>query len=201
VKINSTLLVLLASLCATALRAQTTAAPLITLGTRSYQMPTSTTITDSTPGASILWCYAASGTCTPNTSYTAAIYLNPASTETICANATASGYSASPTVCNDYTRAEPQTATPSITLGSGTYAMPHARPSQTPPPAHRFCGAVSGQEPAPRTRHMRLQFVWSRYRPRRFARTLRPPRTRPAAPHAILTPRATRSGLSTLTAR
>jgi hypothetical protein len=123
VKINSTLLVLLASLCATALRAQTTAAPVITLGTGSYQMPTSTTITDSTPGASILWCYTASGTCTPNTSYTAAIYLNPASTETICANATASGC-ASPTVCNDYTRAEPQTATPSIALGSGTYAMP-----------------------------------------------------------------------------
>jgi Chitobiase/beta-hexosaminidase C-terminal domain len=118
------LLLLLASLGATALRAQTTAPPVITLATGSYQMPTSTTITDSTLGASILWCYAASGTCTPNMSYTAAIYLNPASTETICANATASGYSASSPVCNDYTRAEPLTATPSITLGSGTYAMP-----------------------------------------------------------------------------
>ena len=118
------LLVLLASLGATALRAQTTANPVITLATGSYQMPTSTTITDSTLGASILWCYAASGGCTPNMSYTAAIYLDPASTETICANATASGYSESSTVCNDYTRAEPQTATPSITLGSGTYAMP-----------------------------------------------------------------------------
>lgn len=123
-KIISTLLVLLASLGATALRAQTTANPVITLATGSYQMPTSTTITDSTPGTSILWSYAASGTCAPNTSYTAAIYLNPASTETICANATSSGSSVSPTVCNDYTRAEPLTATPSITLGSGTYAMP-----------------------------------------------------------------------------
>ena len=120
----SLLLVLLASWGATALRAQTTVNPVITLATGSYQMPTSTTITDSTSGASILWCYAASGDCIPNTSYTAAIYLDPASTETICANATASGSSASSTVCNEYTRAEPQTATPSMTLGSGAYAMP-----------------------------------------------------------------------------
>lgn len=118
------LLVLLAALGTTALRAQTTATPVITLASGSYQMPTSTTITDSTSGASILWCYAASGTCTPNTSYTAAIYLNPASTETICANATAPGYSASSTACNDYTKVLPPTATPSITLGSGTYAIP-----------------------------------------------------------------------------
>jgi hypothetical protein len=43
--------------------------PVITLASGSYQMPTSTAITDSTPGASIIWCYAGSGTCTPNTSY------------------------------------------------------------------------------------------------------------------------------------
>jgi hypothetical protein len=123
-KIFSTLLVLLASLGATALRAQTTATPVITLASGSYAMPTSTTITDSTSGASILWCYVATGSCTPGTAYTASIYLNPASTETICANATASGYSGSSTVCHEYTRAEAQTATPSITLASGTYAMP-----------------------------------------------------------------------------
>lgn len=115
---------LLASLGATALRAQTTATPVITLASGTYAMPTSTTITDSTTGSSILWCYVATGTCTPGTAYTAAIYLNPATTETICANATASGYSGSATVCNEYTRAEAQTSTPSITLGSGTYAMP-----------------------------------------------------------------------------
>jgi hypothetical protein len=123
-KKNSMLLVLIASLSATALHAQTTATPVITLASGSYTFPSSTTITDSTSGASILWCYVASGSCTPNTSYTAAIYLNPATTETICANATASGDSVSSTVCHEYTRADAQTATPSITLASGMYAMP-----------------------------------------------------------------------------
>ena len=120
----SLLLLLLATLGATALRAQTTANPVITLASGTYQFPSSTTITDATTGASILWCYAASGTCTPSTAYTAAIYLDPASTEVICASATASGDSVSATVCNDYVAALPPTATPSITLGSGTYAMP-----------------------------------------------------------------------------
>ena len=121
-KTFSMLLVLFASLGTTVLRAQTTATPVITLASGSYAMPTSTTITDSTSGASILWCYVASGTCTPTTSYTATIYVDPATAETICAKATASGHSASSTACNTYTRA--QTATPTITLGSGTYAMP-----------------------------------------------------------------------------
>jgi RHS repeat-associated protein len=102
-KITPTLLILLASLGATALRAQTTATPVITLATGTYIMPTSTTITDSTSGASILWCYISSGTCTPATSYTASIYVDPASAETICANASATGYSVSSTVCNTYT--------------------------------------------------------------------------------------------------
>ncbi len=108
---------MLASFGATALRAQATATPVITLATGTYAMPTSTTITDSTSGASILWCYIASGTCTPATAYTAAIYLDPASAETICANATASGYSASSTVCNTYTNSGFQTAQ---VTGSGT---------------------------------------------------------------------------------
>ena len=99
---------ILASLGATALYAQT-AAPAITLATGTYTMPTSTTITDSTSGASISWCYIASGTCTPLTAYTAAIYLDPTSTETICANATASS-STSSAVCQTYTNGGSQTA-------------------------------------------------------------------------------------------
>jgi len=124
-RIITALLILLASLSATALRAQTTATPVITLATVTYTMPTSTTITDSTSGASILWCYIASGTCTPATSYTAAVYLDPTTSETICANATVSGYSVSPNVCHTYTNSGSQvTAAPVITLATGTYAMP-----------------------------------------------------------------------------
>jgi hypothetical protein len=87
-------------------------------------MPTNTTITDSTPGASIKWCYTGSGTCTPATAYSGTIYINPATKETICANATASGDSTSATACNYYTKATGQTATPVITLPTGTYTMP-----------------------------------------------------------------------------
>jgi hypothetical protein len=110
--------------CATVSRADTTATPAITLATGTYAMPTSTTITDATPGAAIAWCYTATGTCTPATPYTASIYLNPATEETICANATAPGYATSATVCNSYTAAVAATATPVITLGSGTYVNP-----------------------------------------------------------------------------
>lgn len=46
----SMLLVLLAALGATVLRAQTTTTPVITLASGSYQFPTSTTIIDSTTG-------------------------------------------------------------------------------------------------------------------------------------------------------
>src|SRR6202453_1002181 len=97
------LLMLLTFLGATACRALTTATPSITLATGSYVMPTSTTITDSTSGASIEWCYVNSGACTPATSYTGSIYVDPTSTETICAYATASEYTQSSTVCNYYT--------------------------------------------------------------------------------------------------
>lgn len=124
-KIASACLVLFTSIgCATVSRADTTATPVITLATGTYAMPTSTTITDSTPGASIVWCYTGTGTCTPATAYTGSIYVNPATTETICANATASGDSTSATVCSYYTAAPPPTATPVITLASGTYVNP-----------------------------------------------------------------------------
>jgi len=42
----------------------TTATPVFTLATGAYIMPQSTTITDATTGATILWCHAASGACT-----------------------------------------------------------------------------------------------------------------------------------------
>jgi hypothetical protein len=109
---------------ATVSRAQVTATPVITLATGTYAMPTSTTITDATPAASIDWCYIGTGACTPATPYTASIYIDPSSTETICANATASGDTSSATVCNTYTAKPPQTATPVITLASGTYVNP-----------------------------------------------------------------------------
>jgi len=125
VKIISACLVLLPFIgFATVSRAQATATPAITLATGTYLMPTSTTITDSTPAASIEWCYTGTGTCAPATTYTASIYLDPATTETICANATASGDTPSATVCNSYTAKPPNTANPVITLGSGTYVNP-----------------------------------------------------------------------------
>lgn len=123
-KIVSMFLMLIVSMGATALRAATTATPVITLATGTYVMPTSTTITDSTSGASIKWCYTGTGTCTPSTAYSGSIYISPASTETICANATASGYTVSATACNYYTKATGQTATPAISLPTGTYVMP-----------------------------------------------------------------------------
>ncbi|HEX4065634.1 MAG TPA: chitobiase/beta-hexosaminidase C-terminal domain-containing protein [Acidobacteriaceae bacterium] len=106
-------------------QAQTAATPGISLGTGTYAMPQSTTITDGTAGASILWCYTGVGACTPATAYTGAIYVDPTTTETICANATASGYAQSATACAYYTNAgEMPAATPAITPASGTYTMP-----------------------------------------------------------------------------
>ena len=124
-KIVSACFVLLASLgCAITSRADTTAPPVITLATGTYVMPTSTTITDSTPGAAIAWCYTGTGTCVPATPYSGSIYVNPATTESICANATAPGDTTSSTVCAYYTAQPPNTATPVITLASGTYVNP-----------------------------------------------------------------------------
>jgi sugar lactone lactonase YvrE len=83
-----------------------TAVPTITLATGAYAMPVSTTITDSTSGANILWCSVSSGTCAPATSYTAAISIDPTTTETICANATDSGHVQSATACHTYTNSK-----------------------------------------------------------------------------------------------
>ena len=103
-KIVSACLVLLTAIgCATVSRADTTATPVITLATGTYAMPTSTTITDSTAGASIEWCYTGTGTCAPAAAYTGSVYVNPATTETICANATAPGDTLSATTCAYYT--------------------------------------------------------------------------------------------------
>lgn len=124
-KIISACLVLFTFMvCATVGRAQVTATPVITLATGTYAMPTSTTITDATPGAAIAWCYTGTGTCTPATAYTGSIYVDPATTETICANATASPDTTSATTCAFYTAAPAPTAVPVITLGSGTYVNP-----------------------------------------------------------------------------
>ncbi|HTV16064.1 MAG TPA: chitobiase/beta-hexosaminidase C-terminal domain-containing protein [Acidobacteriaceae bacterium] len=100
----------------------TAATPAIALATGTYGMPQSTSISDSTGGASIEWCYTGAGTCTPNTAYSGSIYVDPATTETICADATASGYQASAARCNYYTTAT--AATPAISLATGTYTMP-----------------------------------------------------------------------------
>lgn len=87
------------------LYAQTTATPTISLGSGPYAWPQYTILTDGTAGASIKWCNVTSGTCTPSTTYANThIYLNPSSnTETICANAMATGYSQSARTCNYYT--------------------------------------------------------------------------------------------------
>jgi hypothetical protein len=123
-KLPQLLILLLIGLSgAIASQGQTTATPVISLASGSYVMPQNTTISDGTSGASILWCYVTTGTCTPSTSYTTTIYVDPATTETICANAQASGDTKSATVCNSYTN-ETQTATPVISLASGSYPMP-----------------------------------------------------------------------------
>jgi hypothetical protein len=119
----STVLLLFGLLGVTAAHATATATPSISPAAGSYVMPQNVTITDSTSWASIKWCYVTTGTCTPSTTYSDPIYMDPASTETICANATASGYTQSSTACNSYTS---RTATPVISLASGTYVMPQS---------------------------------------------------------------------------
>ena len=81
--------------------------PTFSLATGSYAMPESTTITAST--SPILWCYTpttATSTCTPTTAYTGPIYIDPATTETICAKTATSA-----SVCNTYTKQTAATAT------------------------------------------------------------------------------------------
>ena len=132
--------------CLTAAHAQTTATPVITLATGTYTMPRSTTITDATSGASILWCYTGTGTCTPATAYTGSIYVDPATTETICADATAPGDTVSATACNDYRNATAVTVPPVITLPTGTYKMPQSTTitDSTSGAAILWCSAATG---------------------------------------------------------
>jgi Chitobiase/beta-hexosaminidase C-terminal domain/Bacterial Ig-like domain (group 2) len=101
---------------------QTTATPSITLASGAYTMPQSTTITDATAGAAILWCYTPSGSCAPGTAYTGSIFINPASAETICANAKAASDAQSATICATYTTGTSTTATaPTLSLAAGSY--------------------------------------------------------------------------------
>jgi acid phosphatase len=77
------------------------ATPTFSLPGGTYTMPQFTTITAA--ASPILWCYTpttATTSCVPATTYTGKIYINPATTEALCA-ATAGG----PTVCNTYVRA------------------------------------------------------------------------------------------------
>ena len=111
-------------LCAITAGAQTTATPVFTLPAGTYSMPQSTTITDSTAGAVILWCYNVSSSCTPATSYSGSIYINPPSTVELCSNATASGHPQSATACALYTNggASGTTATPpTASPAAGSY--------------------------------------------------------------------------------
>ena len=128
---------------ATASRADVTATPVISLATGTYAMPTSTTITDSTPGASIQWCYTVTGTCTPAMAYSGSIYVDPATTESICANATATATGTSATVCSYYTAAPAPTATPVINLASGTYVITATDNTTTPARTIQQIQAVS----------------------------------------------------------
>jgi hypothetical protein len=139
------LLMLFASLAPIALSGQTVATPNITLASGAYVMPQSTTITDSTSGATIYWCYAATGTCTPATTYSGSIYMDPAESETICSYAKKSGYTQSSTVCNYYTTGT-QTETPTISLASGTYVMPQNTTISdvTPGASIQWCYVTTG---------------------------------------------------------
>jgi hypothetical protein len=85
----------------------TTAAPVITLASGTYVLPQTTTITDSTGGATIRYCTTTyGGSCSPGTTYTSALTI--ASAETICANAIFNS-STSATVCNNYAQSTPFT--------------------------------------------------------------------------------------------
>lgn len=104
--------------------AQTTATPNFVFATGTYSMPREMPITDSTSGASILWCEVDAGNCTPSTAYIGAIYVDPSARETLCATATAPGLAQSATACASYANAANVTATPVISLATGTYTMP-----------------------------------------------------------------------------
>ena len=105
---------------------QATATPVFTLGPNggTYSMPQTTAVTDATAGATITTCYVTSGTCTPATVNTGAIYINPPFQVVLCAKATAPGYTQSATQCATYSTAIPTNgaAAPTATPLPGTYA-------------------------------------------------------------------------------
>ena len=81
---------------------QPAATPAFSLAPGTYVMPKNLTLSDSTTGSTIHWCSVTSGTCTPNTNYTGVIDIDPSTTETVCAFATAPAYNQSVTQCNAY---------------------------------------------------------------------------------------------------
>jgi hypothetical protein len=102
------------------------ATPVISLPTGTYYGGQTATILDATPNPTISYCYTGVGTCSPSIQYTGGIWVDPMTppTETLCANATASGYSESSTTCAYYVAGSAATAEPGITLATGTYKMP-----------------------------------------------------------------------------
>lgn len=79
-----------------------TAVPTFSLASGNYSGNQTTTLSDTTGGATISWCFTSGSsgpTCTPGTTYTGAISIT--SSEYLCANATLSG-STSATACNKY---------------------------------------------------------------------------------------------------
>ena len=124
----------------------TTATPVITLATGTYIMPQSTTITDATAGATILWCHSASGGCTPGTTYTSSIDINLATAETVCANA--AGQAQSATVCATYTAGRSTAAAaPTFSLTAGAYTGPQTVTLSTSTPGAVIYYTLDGSTP------------------------------------------------------
>lgn len=87
-----------------------TATPAITLAGGTYTFPQTTTITDPTGGATILYCTGTyGGSCIPGTTYTGTITIS--TTESLCSNATATGYQVSALRCNNYAQSVPSGTT------------------------------------------------------------------------------------------
>jgi hypothetical protein len=97
-----------------------TAAPVFTNGTGNYSAAFSTSVTSATSGYAITWGYGSSKiACTPTASYTGPIYV--AASEYLCAYATASGSTQSPTTYAAYTFGT-TSLPPNFSVTQGTYA-------------------------------------------------------------------------------